>query len=147
VKESAVPLLFPVLFPPFFIFMWCMVGKLLGHLGGWQELHARYAYDDAMPADAWRMKSGKMGWVNYNNVLTVAPMKSGLALATFILFKIGHPPILIPWSDIKKVEMAKGWIMGHTQLTLSRIGDPEIRIYGPAGEAVHAAWKNALNAS
>jgi hypothetical protein len=66
------------------------------------------------------MQSGQMRWLaNYNNVLTFGVSPQGLYLASMFLFRFMHPPLLVPWSEIK-VRRKKGWVfetviftMGH----------------------------------
>lgn len=64
------------------------------------------------------MRSGRIGWLtNYNNVLTIGVSPQGLYLATMLLFRFMHPPLLIPWSAIK-VHSSKGWVFEYTVFTL-----------------------------
>jgi hypothetical protein len=43
-----------------------------------------------------------MRWLaNYNNVLTIGACQQGLYLASMFLFRFMHPPLLVPWSEIK----------------------------------------------
>ncbi len=58
-------------------------------------------------------------WMNYNNVLTIGVNAQGMYLAVMFLFRFRHPPLLIPWSDIK-VRRHKGWIVNYVILTLGR---------------------------
>jgi hypothetical protein len=42
-----------------------------------------------------------MRWIaGYGNCLTVGANEDGLYLATFPLFPLGHPPLLIPWDEV-----------------------------------------------
>jgi hypothetical protein len=41
-----------------------------------------------------------MGVVRYNGALTVGVNAAGMYLAMLPLFRLGHPPLFIPWSDI-----------------------------------------------
>jgi CRP-like cAMP-binding protein len=64
------------------------------------------------------MQSGQMRFLtNYNNVLTLGVSPEGLFLASMFLFRFMHPPLLIPWSEIK-VQRKKGWIFEYVILTL-----------------------------
>jgi len=43
-----------------------------------------------------------MRWLmGYNNCLTIGGSPDGFYLAIFFLFRIGHPPMFIPWREIK----------------------------------------------
>jgi hypothetical protein len=54
---------------------------------------------------------------NYNRVLTIGVNPQGLYLATMFLFRFMHPPLLVPWSEIK-VQRSKGWMFEYVTLTL-----------------------------
>src|SRR5450759_4671869 len=61
----------------------------------------------------WRMQSGQMRWLaNYNNVLTLGVSQQSLYLASMFLFQFMHPPLLVPWSEIK-MRRKKGWVFEY----------------------------------
>ncbi len=43
------------------------------------------------------MQRGRVGWVNYNNCLTVHVASDGMYLLLWAPFRIGHPPLFLPW--------------------------------------------------
>jgi hypothetical protein len=49
--------------------------------------------------------------MNYGGFLTVGVNKMGLHLSVWFLFRIGHPPLFVPWRDITMTERKKflGW--------------------------------------
>ena len=58
------------------------------------------------------MQSGTFGsWCHYNNILTVGYSETGLYLAVFFLFRVFHPPLLIPWSAIEKRTRSTYWFV------------------------------------
>ncbi len=59
------------------------------------------------------------GLTNYNNVLTLGVSPDGMYLASMFLFRFMHPPLLIPWSEIK-VSRKKGWVFEYVIFTLGR---------------------------
>ncbi len=64
------------------------------------------------------MQSGQMRWLaNYNNVLTIGVSPQGLYLASMFLFRFMHPPLLVPWSEIK-VRRKKGWVFEYVIFTM-----------------------------
>mgnify|MGYP001611718182 CR=1 FL=1 len=85
---------------------------VLSRLTGWATLARHYA-TDAEPAGerlTWegaRLKS----WGFYNSCLVVILSERGLYLATFRPFRIGHRPLLIPWSNVHHVR--DGTILGQ----------------------------------
>jgi len=68
--------------------------------------------------------------------------KDGLYLAVLFLFRFRHPPLLIPWSDIK-VRRRKGWIFEYVTLTMGR----EIEIPLKIRKSLAAKLRAAAGAS
>lgn len=54
---------------------------------------------------------------NYNNVLTLGANRDGLYLASMFLFRFMHPPLFIPWGEIK-VRRSKGWFFEYATFTM-----------------------------
>jgi len=64
------------------------------------------------------MQSGQMrGLANYNNALTLGLSPEGLYLASMFLLRFMHPPLLVPWSEIK-VRRKKGWVFKYVIFTM-----------------------------
>ena len=89
-------ILFLIGFPLF----WCGVIFLIALIGGWATLSRVYRFDGYFQGQQWSMQSARLGWTNYNNVLTVGANWEGLYLSPLFLFRTGHPPLFIPWIDI-----------------------------------------------
>ncbi len=114
------PSAFAAIFPIYFLFLWLLVGATISVVGGWFSLAKVYRTHVAFDGTKWRMQSGQMRWLaNYNNVLTIGVSQQGLYLASMFVFRFMHPPLLIPWIEIK-VRRSKGWMfeyvifaMGH----------------------------------
>jgi hypothetical protein len=64
------------------------------------------------------MQAGQMRWrANYKHVLTIGVSPRGLYLASMFLFRFMHPPLLVPWSEIK-VRRSKGWFFEYVTFRL-----------------------------
>ncbi len=50
-------------------------------------------------------------------MLTLGANQEGLYLASMFLFRFIHPPLLIPWSEIK-VRRNRGWVFEYVIFTL-----------------------------
>ena len=105
-----------------FVLLWLSVSMLSAKLGAWSKLSNSYAAYGLPTGKMFRFRSARLGKVNYNNALNVQVSSRGLYLVPIILFRFGHPPILIPWRDIRLKE--KKAIFGTN--TVLRIGKPEI---------------------
>ena len=82
-------------------FLWVAVSIVISYLGGWASLSKRFRFRGQFSGNRWRGQSGQMRWIaSYGNCLTVGANEDGLYLATFPLFRVGHPPLLIPWNEV-----------------------------------------------
>ncbi len=121
---------FAVVFPAF----WCGVVWIIGAVG-WRPLAARYPADGPATGQTFRMTSGTVGLANYNGVLSVSVEPEGLHLAVMALFRVGHPPILIPWPEITSVTQKNAlWARWYTL----RIGTPHVATVRLPGRIVDA---------
>jgi len=112
------PAVFAAIFPIYFLCLWLLVGAILSFIGGWFSLAKVYRTRVPFNGAKWRGQSGQMRWLtNYNRVLTLGTSQEGLYLASMFLFRFMHPPLLIPWSEIK-VRRTKGWVFEYVIFTM-----------------------------
>ena len=69
------------------------------------------------------MQSGRLGWVNYNSCLTIHSGPEGIRLAVWAPFRLGHPPLFIPWSAMHKATTKRLFWMETVSVEL---GSPKI---------------------
>jgi hypothetical protein len=124
------PTLFVAIFPVYFVTLWLLVGAIISFVGGWFSLSKLYRTRVPFNGAKWGGQSGQMRWLaNYNNVLTLGVSQQGLYLASMFLFRFMHPPLLIPWSEIK-VRRKKGWVFEYVIFTLGHELAIPLRIRG-----------------
>jgi hypothetical protein len=112
------PSAFAAIFPIYFLCLWLLVGATISVIGGWFSLAKVYRTQVAFDGTKWRMQSAQMRWLaNYNNVLTIGVSPQGLYLASMFLFRFMHPPLLVPWSEIK-VRRRNGWVFEYVIFTM-----------------------------
>lgn len=99
----------PTQFFPFFIFFWCAISFTLSLIGGWFSLSQHYRAKQPFVGERWRMRSGSMRLVSYGSCLILGSNAEGLFLSVFFLFRIGHPPLFIPWSEVASVEQYRSF--------------------------------------
>jgi hypothetical protein len=105
----------PTTFALFFLAMWICVGFGVGLLSGWHELARAYRHPGGFVGARWRFQSGQMRLaMGYHSVLTVDASPQGLYLATVVLFRAGHPTMLIPWNDVS-VRPGQIPLLGYTE--------------------------------
>jgi hypothetical protein len=93
-----------IIFPIFFGGIWSGVCYLIGAVGGWQNLASKYETAKNTVVDQkFTDEYGKFGVSRYKFTLTVGFSKGGIFFANNPFFRIGHPPMLIPWSAIRIV--------------------------------------------
>ena len=78
---------------------------------------------------------------NYNNVQMVGASQQGLYLASMFLFRFVHPPLLVPWSEIK-VRRSKGWFLEYVTLTLGHELAIPLRVRGNLAAKLREAAGN-----
>ncbi len=136
------PSVFAVIFPIYFLSLWLLVGAILGFIGGWFSLAKVYRTRVAFNGAKWRMQSGKMRWLaNYNNVLTIGVSQQGLYLASMFLFRFMHPPLLVPWGEIK-VGRSKGWVFEYVIFTMGHELAIPLRIRGKLAAKLRESAEN-----
>lgn len=111
---------FLIVFPLF----WCAVVWFLSEVGGWRQLGRRYAAGDR-PITGERFSGvvGMVGGVSYRYVLTLHVNTEGFFIEVMPLFKVGHPRLFIPWSEIsERIPFRVLWWKGERL----RIGQPVI---------------------
>lgn len=90
-----------LIFVLFFVTLWCAVIFLIGRISGWALLAKRFRSDTRFSGQLWTWQSARFRWgCNFNNCITVGGDPSGLYLSMLFLFRIGSPPLLIPWQEV-----------------------------------------------
>ena len=110
-------------FPIVFAALWTFVCFILSIAGGWARLADRFAASEPPTGQQFTWQTGRVGMSNYNSVLTIHTSPSGLHLAVMVLFRVGHKPLLIPWSEIHG---ASTWRMFFTEYVTFEIGSPKM---------------------
>lgn len=88
----------PLLFIPL---LWTAVSLFLSRISGWRALAEVYHSDSPFEGKRWRMQNASLRWgVNYGYCINVGVNHSGIHLCPVFLFRIGHPPLFVPWSDV-----------------------------------------------
>ncbi|MCB1323719.1 MAG: hypothetical protein H7A21_20070 [Spirochaetales bacterium] len=121
--DEAPPLaLILVAAPLFFVCMWCGVLLLLSFVGGWHFLAGHFAATGQPPSDIQHMLGGMIGLVSYRGVLSVSASPRGLYLATFVLFRPGHPALLIPRHVISDIQDSFGLLVKLKKFKVQKDG-------------------------
>ena len=83
--------------------LWCTACYVISIVGGWRQLAKRYRRAGPISGTVWRFQSAAMYRLaesSYGGCLTVAANEEGLGLSVFFPFRVGSPPLFIPWSEM-----------------------------------------------
>lgn len=143
-ETQPLPLWVIPLFPLFFIGMWMFVLTLLASLGGWRALARLYPAPDGAPQDAAHtfgmtsidLRRGFLPMpVSYSGCITIAITPAGLHLRVMAFFRFRHPPLLIPWTHLGRLEPGRT-LFGRTLAIHPQDTGVRLRMLARPGEAV-----------
>jgi hypothetical protein len=118
-SASVPPFLPPILFAA----MWLLVTTIFGFVSGWFALQRRFPGNQDTPLLRLRMRSGKMGWIHLNGILTLDSCASGLRVSVWKLFGPFQRPFQVPWDQIEAEPVAP-FLLGP--IVRLRFGRPEV---------------------
>ena len=138
-----------IVFVPVFLAIWTFATMSIAVVSGWRELARAYRAERPIIATAeWRNRRGRMRYGSaYKGCLNIAANAMGMQLSLWSIFRPGHPPLFIPWTDIQ-TELVHGiffesirfsFLRANTTLLLHRnLAEEVLR----AGHGVRsAAWE------
>ena len=126
-----------IAFPIVFAALWTGIVWLLSALGGWREMARIYPATRRPDGVLFKGVSAMFGFVSYSYLLTVVAGEEGLYLETPRLFRIGQPPMLIPWGAIRRAKRHAS-VLGFGYVSFD-VGDPKIaRLRLPERVLAHA---------
>jgi hypothetical protein len=89
---------FYVVFP----IIWIAICIILSRMSGWHKLAQKYPRIDFVSGEKWRFRSAKLRYsVGYNSCVNFVANREGLGISIFFVFRVGHPPLFIRWTDIE----------------------------------------------
>jgi hypothetical protein len=128
----------PSLFILFLPVFWCLITFLIGALSGWLTLARKFRAENDFDGEKFHFCSAYMRFFShYGNVLTFGADLSGLYLSIFPMFRAGHPPLLIPWSEIKVIRGETGFLLKRRKLLLGREESIPLSISPSLTESLH----------
>jgi hypothetical protein len=141
---------FFLVFPLFFIGSWLFATYWVALTGGWRLLANRFRAQGPFTGRTWRMQSARMRWLcNYNNALTIGADETGLFMAPMIIFRAWHPPLFIPWTEIRVAGASQFFFFKFVDLRLGRSEDIPFKIRESLAANLQAAagpgWPTETN--
>jgi hypothetical protein len=87
--------------PLVFVVLWSGIVMLMSLLGGWRRLAGRYrAVERPSGSRSIPFVTGMVGISRYKRLLSITSNERGMFVEIRWIFRIGHPTLFIPWSDI-----------------------------------------------
>ncbi|HEV7406508.1 MAG TPA: hypothetical protein VGO11_26390 [Chthoniobacteraceae bacterium] len=109
---------FPYVFPFLFVTMWVVVMRVISWMG-WSRFAERYGAPERPPGTAFHVLAARLGvWTSYRNALRCIPTEYGIYFYPFFLFRPWHPPFLVPWRSVVKLERRKVFFRDRIQLEI-----------------------------
>ncbi|CTQ51514.1 hypothetical protein LP7551_00026 [Roseibium album] len=134
-ETSLVILIIPV-FIVCFVLFWSLIVLLISRLAGWAELARQYPARGPATGRTFAMRSARFGLLgSYRNCLTVTLSLAGIHMQPMIVFRMGHPPLLIPWTAIVSLSRRDVMFSPAARLKVKDAetgGVKEITFYGGA---------------
>ena len=140
----------PYIIPLYIVTLWTFVTYWIALTAGWRLLAQRFRQQGVFMGQRWNMQSARMRWMaRYNNALTVGADETGLFLVPFILFRLWHPALFVPWVEISALDGTELFFFKYVELRLGRSENVPFRIRPGLAEKLQAAagkgWPTGYN--
>jgi hypothetical protein len=137
---------FPAWLPflPLFLSLWIGIVASLSWFGGWAALARAYRLTGEFDRQCWRFRSALVRYAapwrhaRYRSGMTLGANARGLYLAVLPLFRIGHPPLFIPWTDVH-VARHDSMLLLCLEFRFRRVETVSLRLNRSFGQEVAAA--------
>lgn len=115
---------------------WALICLAIARLTGWSRLSHAYRLTGKFNGRIWWFRSAGFRWsAGYSGSLNLGASPDGLYLAVFPLFRIGHPPLFVPWQDVSRAEGRRFGIR-FTRLRFSQAPSIPCTIRGSLGDQI-----------
>ncbi|MGA2906947.1 MAG: hypothetical protein ABSE36_04550 [Terracidiphilus sp.] len=110
----------------FFVAVWYAALSLIGILSGWHALSRRFKqetgpYGEIGTVGPFFYSIYMRFWCHYSSVIRLIAASDGLYASVSFPFRIGHPPLRIPWVEIQMRKTMFLW----RRLVLLTLGNEE----------------------
>ena len=105
-----------------FVILWCAICYSLSFLSGWHSLTRRFKKQSEPYGETKSLRFTLLGvrmrfGVKYDNFIRITAAEDALYLFMLFFFRLGHPPLRIPWNEIQFGRTKYFW-MSFVVLTL-----------------------------
>lgn len=104
----------PLGFAIFFVALWCAVCFIISMVSGWFALARRFRmqsepYGDLKTAGPFFYTVYMRFWGRYSSVIRLTAASDALYGSVLFLFRAGHPPLRIPWNEVRFGKTKRLW--------------------------------------
>jgi hypothetical protein len=102
---------------------------LFSILSGWRQLAKRYRCTASILGTTWWFQSAGIHRyleVSYGSCLTVRANEDGIGFSIQFPFRIAHPPLFIPWSEVRVTQVQRFFFFKLVRFTFPE--EPSVRI-------------------
>jgi hypothetical protein len=92
---------------------------------GWRSLAEKYRTAEEFRGERVGLISASVNGGNYNKAIILKYNYEGIYLKTMLLFRAFHPPVMIPWKDVREVRDKKIFFTNLKELV---IGEPFVAL-------------------
>jgi hypothetical protein len=116
----------PAGFAIFFATLWCSASFLMSAISGWFALSRRFRkqsepYGETKTAGPFFYTVYTRYWSHYGSAIRLTAAPDALYLSVLFLFRVGHPPLRIPWNEIALSRIRRFW----RWYVVMKLGDEE----------------------
>jgi hypothetical protein len=140
-SPDSIPNYFVVLFPVAFALFWIFICLVISVISGWRALAERFI-ERSEPCGQIKTAGPffyviyMRYWCHYSSVIRMTAADDAFYLSVLALFRAGHPPLRIPWSEIHFVKITRYWsrfvvlTLGNREAVPMRISERMARNLG-----------------
>ena len=126
-----------IIFLVFFTALWSFIAFITSRIWGWHAMSKHYTGDLSYVNESLRFRSARFGWGSYSGVLTFSVNDEELGISVLFLYRVGHPPLKIPFEEINAYE--KTVILPEVHMTFAQTPERVIKIPRRVADAIEAA--------
>lgn len=107
----------------------------IARISGWRHVARRYGASEPCGGPSFRMRSGRFGPVKYRGMLFLAADPAHLHVSVLPLFRVGHSPFSVPWSDLA-VSLGTTWMGPVARFTFAGAPGSQLTFSLALGEEI-----------
>jgi hypothetical protein len=97
--------MYQILFSLMFVSLWCAMSLLLSV--GWLRVARSFRANGPPQGSRFLLQSGWVAGMGYRSCLTIHSSAEGLYLSVLLPFRLGCPPLFIPWVAIHNAKVRR----------------------------------------